>query len=189
MSHDGFGDKSVSKLFDAIEDSKHQELDKLIYALGIRHVGEKASRILAEYYLHLDNLMATDVETLRGIKDIGEIIAKSVVDFFALDSTKQLVEYLRSQGVNFDQHVSAKVTSIFTDKNIVLTGTLPTLSRKEATALLVKYGANVVSSVSKKTDYVLAGEEAGSKLDKAQALGITILSEEDVLREVAKYED
>lgn len=189
MSHDGFGDKSVSKLFDAIEDSKHQELDKLIYALGIRHVGEKASRILAETFLHLDNLMQADMEALTDIKDIGEAIAKSVIDFFALETTRNLIEYLRAQGVNFDQHVTAKITSMFTDKNIVLTGTLPTLSRKEATDLLVKYGANVVSSVSKKTDYVLAGEEAGSKLDKAQALGIPIISEEDVLREVAKYED
>lgn len=189
MSHDGFGDKSVSKLFDAIEDSKHQELDKLIYALGIRHVGEKASLILAEYFLHLDNLMKADVETLVGIKDIGATIAHSIVDFFALESTKNLIEYLRSQSVNFDQHVSAKVASIFTDKNVVLTGTLPTLSRKEASEILTKYGANVVSSVSKKTDYVLAGAEAGSKLDKAQALGIPIISEEDLLKEVAKYEN
>ncbi len=189
MSHDGFGDKSVQHLFDSIEDSKHQELDKLLFAFGIRHVGEKAARILAENYLHLDNIMKSDVETLMGIKDIGEAIANSVVDFFQLESTKNLVEFLREQGVNFDQHVSEKVRSMFTDKNVVLTGTLPTLSRKEASDILMKYGAKVVSSVSKKTDYVLAGSEAGSKLDKAQALGIPVISEEDLMNEVKKYEE
>lgn len=189
INYDGFGEKSLHKLFDAIEDSKHQELDKLIYGFGIRHIGEKAARVLSEEYLHLDSLVRAGRESLTSIRDIGDVMADSVIRFFSLESTKNLIEFLREQGVNFDQHVTAKVASMFTDKNVVLTGTLPTLSRKEASELLMKLGANVVSSVSKKTDYVLAGEEAGSKLDKAQALGIPVISEEDLLKEVALRED
>ena len=187
--HDGFGDKSLNKLFDAIEDSKQQELDKLIYALGIRHVGEKASLLLAEHFLHLDNIMKASKEDLEEIKDIGEVIAQSIVDFFAVENNKNLIEFLRSQQVNFDEHVVEKKRSMFTDKVVVLTGTLPTLSRKEASDILMRYGAKTASSVSKKTDFVLAGSEAGSKLDKAKELGITIISEEDLLNEVKMYEE
>lgn len=189
INYDGFGEKSVHKLFDAIEDSKQNELDKLLYGFGIRHIGEKAARILAENYLHLDNLMKADKESLCSIRDIGEVMADSVIHFFSLESTQNLVAFLREREVNFDEHIVKRVTSSFTDKNVVLTGTLPTLSRKEASEMLLRLGANVVSSVSKKTDFVLAGEEAGSKLDKAKALGIAIISEEDLLQEVAMHED
>lgn len=189
IHYDGFGEKSLHKLFDAIEDSKQSELDKLIYGFGIRHIGEKAARILAENYLHLDNLMHADKESLCSIRDIGGVMADSVIHFFSLSSTKGLVEFLRSVGVNFDQHVQAKVASRFSNKNVVLTGTLPTLSRKEASDMLLRLGANVVSSVSKKTDFVLAGEEAGSKLEKANALGIPVITEEDLWQEVKSHED
>lgn len=185
---DGYGDKSVTKLLEAIENSKKNELDRLLYGFGIRHIGEKAARILAEKYVELDALMNASVEELTNIRDIGKVMADSIVNFFAQDSTKELIEYLRAQEVNFTQHVQAKLESKFTDKNVVLTGTLPTLSRKEASEILLRLGANVVSSVSKKTDYVLAGSEAGSKLDKAQALGIQIISEEDLLKEAEEYE-
>ncbi|MBR3694273.1 MAG: NAD-dependent DNA ligase LigA [Erysipelotrichales bacterium] len=185
---DGYGEKSVKKLLEAIENSKKNELDRLLYGFGIRHIGEKAARILAEKYIELDALMQASVEELTNIRDIGKVMADSITNFFALDSTKELIEYLREKEVNFTQHVQDKVESMFTNKSVVLTGTLPTLSRKEASEILMKLGANVVSSVSKKTDYVLAGSEAGSKLDKAQSLGITILSEEDLLKEAEEYE-
>ncbi|MBE6114877.1 MAG: NAD-dependent DNA ligase LigA [Erysipelotrichaceae bacterium] len=185
---DGYGEKSVKKLLEAIENSKKNELDRLLYGFGIRHIGEKAARILAEKYIELDALMQASVEELTNIRDIGKVMADSITNFFALDSTKELIEYLREKEVNFTQHVQEKVESMFTNKSVVLTGTLPTLSRKEASEILMKLGANVVSSVSKKTDYVLAGSEAGSKLDKAQSLGITILSEEDLLKEAEEYE-
>lgn len=171
------GDKSAQNLILAIEESKKNDLSKLIFALGIRHVGAKNAKILANKYLTLDALIAANEEEIAQIPDIGMVIAKSIVQFFSQEQNMDIVEKLREKGVNFECRERAK-GGIFEGKTFVLTGTLPTLTRSEASKLIEDNGGKTSSSVSKKTDYVLAGSEAGSKLDKAQALGINIIDEE-----------
>ncbi|MBP3448660.1 MAG: NAD-dependent DNA ligase LigA [Clostridia bacterium] len=174
------GKKSAENLLSAIEASKSRELDRLIYALGIRQIGKKAGKILAKNFKTMTAVMDAAVEEFTSIFEIGEISGKSVVDFFSLESNRQLIEELANHGVNME-YTDTGVSEIFLNKTFVLTGTLPTMSRSEASKLIEDNGGKVSSSVSKKTDYVLAGEEAGSKLKKAQDLGITILSEEEFL--------
>lgn len=171
------GDKSAQNLILAIEESKKNDLSKLIFALGIRHVGAKNAKILANKYLTLDALIEANEEEIAQIPDIGMVIAKSIVQFFSQEQNMDIVEKLREKGVNFECRERAK-GGIFEGKTFVLTGTLPTLTRSEASKLIEENGGKTSSSVSKKTDYVLAGSEAGSKLDKAQALGINIIDEE-----------
>ncbi len=183
-----FGQKSVDKLLQSIETTKQNQLEKLLYGLGIRHVGEKAARVIAEYFGSMDAIMQADMETLTNIKDVGEATASSISHFFSLDATKQLISFLQEKGVNLTQTKSTKKQSSFTGLNVVLTGTLEQMGRKEAQAILLSLGANVVGSVSAKTDLVVAGLEAGSKLTKAQQLGIRVMNEEEFLAEVQQHE-
>ncbi len=178
MTLEGFKDKSSQNLVDAIEKSKQNDLAKLVFALGIRHVGQKAGKILAEHFETMENLMNADLEKLTAIEGFGGIMAQSVVDFFALEQSKREIEALAALGVNMASQ-KEKIDNRFEGKTFVLTGTLPTYSRNEASEIIEKFGGKTASSVSKKTSYVLAGEEAGSKLVKAQTLGVTIISEEE----------
>ena len=184
MTLEGFKDKSSQNLVDAVEKSKSNDLSKLVFALGIRHVGQKAGKILADYFGSMEALMQANVEDLTAIEGFGGIMAQSVADFFALDQSKHEIEALAALGVNMVSQ-KEKIDNRFEGKTFVLTGALPTLSRNEASELIEKYGGKTASSVSKKTSFVLAGEEAGSKLVKAQSLGITIISEEE-FREMIK---
>ena len=178
MTLEGFKDKSSQNLVEAIEKSKSNDLAKLVFALGIRHVGQKAGKILAEHFESMENLMNADVETVAAIEGFGGIMAQSVADYFALEQTKHEIEALSALGVNMVSQ-KEKIDNRFEGKTFVLTGTLPTYSRNEASVIIEKFGGKTASSVSKKTSYVLAGEEAGSKLVKAQSLGVTIITEEE----------
>lgn len=178
MTLEGFKDKSSQNLVDAVENSKKNDLSKLVFALGIRHVGQKAGKILADHFGTMENLMNADLEQLTAIEGFGGIMAQSVVDFFALEQSKREIEALAAYGVNMASQ-KEKIDNRFEGKTFVLTGTLPTYSRNEASEIIEKFGGKTASSVSKKTSYVLAGEEAGSKLVKAQSLGVTIINEDE----------
>lgn len=187
---DGFKDKSVDNLIDAIEKSKQNSLEKLIFGLGIKEVGAKTAKILAKKYLTMDELMKASYEDLLAIPDIGPISATSISEYFKNENNIKLIEELKNLGLNMKYLgvVSSDVTSPFYGKTVVLTGTLASMGRKEATELLENLGAKVAGSVSKNTDYVIFGEEAGSKLDKARALGVKTLDEESFLA-IAKVDD
>ncbi len=171
------GTKFAQNLVDSINTSKKNDLYRLITALGIRHVGSKASKILARKYRTMDNLSNATFEELSEIKDIGAVMANSIREFFSQEQTKNLIEKLKQDGVNMECLEEQSDDNRFEGKTFVLTGTLETMTRKEAEDIIEKFGGKTSGSVSKKTDYVLAGEEAGSKLTKAQNLGITIISE------------
>lgn len=175
---DKMGKKSAENLVLAIEKSKSNELSKLIFALGIRHVGARNASVLAFRFGTLDALMQATEEELAQTDEIGEVIAKSIVNFFKQEQNISVIEELRAFGLNFKCN-EKQGEGVFSGKTFVLTGTLPTMNRNEASKLITDNGGKVSSSVSKKTDYVLAGEEAGSKLDKANALGVTVISEEE----------
>ena len=176
MLLEGFKDKSSQNLVDAIENSKQNDLAKLVFALGIRHVGQKAGKILSEHFVTMDGIMNASLEALAEIDGFGGIMAKSVYDFFSLEQSKKEIEAFKAYGLNMVS-LKEKTDNRFEGKTFVLTGTLPTYSRNEASEIIEKFGGKTASSVSKKTSYVLAGEDAGSKLTKAQSLGITIISE------------
>lgn len=171
------GKKFATNLIDSINQSKENDLYRLITALGIRHVGTKASKLLARKYKKIDNLMQANQEELSSINDIGPIVASSIVEFFSQEQTIDLIKKLKAGGVNTKAKEEENLDNRFEGKTFVLTGTLENYTRGEASNLIEKYGGKTTSTVSKKTDYVLAGEEAGSKLTKAQNLGVTILSE------------
>lgn len=180
---DGFKDKSVDNLLDAIENSKKNSLEKLIFGLGIREVGAKTAKILARKYLKLDELMQASYEDLLKIADIGPISAKAISDYFKKEENITLIKELKELNLNMEYLgvFSNDDSSPFFGKTVVLTGTLSSLGRKEATELLESLGAKVSGSVSKKTDYVIFGTDAGSKLDKARELGVDILDEDAFL--------
>ena len=173
------GKKFAQNLIDSIENSKKNDLYRLITALGIRHVGGKASKMLAKKYKTLDNIADASFEELQEMNDVGEVMANSIVEFFAQDQTRDLIEKLKQAGVNTEVVEEETGDNRFEGKTFVLTGSLEEFTRKEAEELIEKYGGKTSGSVSKKTDYVLAGEEAGSKLKKAQELGVTIISEQE----------
>ena len=178
LQMDKFGEKSYDNLIEAIENSKKNSLERLINGLGIRQVGEKAAKILAARFKTMDNLVNASFEELSEIKDIGPITAEYIMDYFKEEDNREMIAQLKMLGVQMeyiDQSVNSD--SLFKDKTVVLTGTLEKYSRNEATEMLENLGAHVASSVSKKTDFVIYGAEAGSKLDKARALGVTTLSE------------
>ena len=177
---DGFKDKSANNLIKAIENSKGNNLDKLIFAFGIRNVGEKAARMLCEEFKTIENLINASVEDIIKIDGFGEIVAKSVVNYFASENVQNIISRLKEKGVNTN-FVSTVESDVLKGKTIVVTGTLPTLSRDAAEKLITDNGGKASSSVSKKTSYVLAGEKAGSKLDKANQLGISVITEEEFL--------
>lgn len=179
---DRMGEKSVDNLLTAIENSKNSTLDKVIYALGILNVGKKAAKILAEKYLNLTTLMTATVDELINLPDIGLITAESVIDFLSNEINIKFINDLISIGMN-PQYEVQKIEddNIFSGKTIVLTGKLVELTRNEAKEYLEKLGAKVTGSVTTKTDLVLAGEKAGSKLAKAEQLGIQVISEEEFI--------
>ncbi len=178
MALERVGEKSSQNLIDAIDRSKENDLYRLIFALGIPHVGLKAAKLLAGYYRSMDAIFAATAEEIAQIEGFGGIIAQSVSEFFLLPNTAHLVGRLRDAGVNM-QSKAVMTDNRFAGKTFVLTGTLPTLTRAEASAAIEKCGGKVSGSVSKKTDYVLAGEDAGSKLLKAQQLGVSIITEDE----------
>ena len=182
------GDKSVDNLLNAIENSKQSSLDKVIFALGILNVGKKAGKILAEYYKNLTNFSKATVDELLKLPDIGLITAESIVDYLSNDNNLRFINELIEIGMNPQYEIQNKNTdNIFSGKTIVLTGKLVELTRNEAKEYLERFGAKVTGSVTSKTDYVIAGEKAGSKLAKAEQLGIQVLSEDefiDIMKEV-----
>jgi DNA ligase (NAD+) len=180
-----FGKKSADNLLGQIEASKTNELDRLIYGLGIRHVGERTAKILANHFDSIDELMSADVESLSGIFEIGGVVAAAIYEWFAEPRNRELIARLTESGVNTRANRksagAAKENRKISGKQFVLTGKLPTLSREEAKAMIEQLGGRVTSSVTKKTDFVVVGEEAGSKLEKANELGIALLDEEGLL--------
>ena len=172
------GKKFAENLTNAIENSKNNELYRLITALGIRHVGSKAAKVLARKFKTLENLANADFETLSAIDDIGPKVANSIIEFFSQEQTKDLIQRLKNYGVNMEMEVEENEDNRFEGMTFVLTGSLESFTRDEASNIIEKFGGKVSSSVSKKTSYVLAGEDAGSKLTKAQSLGVTIITEE-----------
>lgn len=183
---DKFGEKSYDNLINAIEASKEKGLDKLLFGLGIRQVGSKASKVLANHFGLIGNLSQATIEELVEIDDIGEITADAIVTYFKDSSNLQLLENLKKSGLKLSYEKEVLIESIFSKKIVVLTGSLQQFSRNEAQAILEKLGAKVTGSVSQKTDYVIYGEEAGSKLQKAQALGVKTMTEEEFMEIVEK---
>ena len=179
------GQKFASNLIEAIEKSKNNDLAKLINAFGIRHTGNKTSKLLAKKYKTIDNLMKATYEELSLIEDIGPVIADSIYCFFQQEQTKDLIKKLQKSGVNM-KAIEESVDERFAGKTFVLTGALEKYTREEAQNLIEKYGGKTSSTVSKKTSYVLAGEEAGSKLTKAQNLGVTIISEKEFIEMIGE---
>ncbi|MCY1714220.1 NAD-dependent DNA ligase LigA [Caproiciproducens galactitolivorans] len=177
-SLDRMGEKSSQNLIDAIKRSKDNDLYRLIYALGIPNIGLKAAKLLSAYFKSMDAVFQATEEEISAIDGFGQIMAQSVRRFFELPNTAHLIGRLRDAGVNMLSRAVVE-DNRFAGKTFVLTGTLPTLTRMQAGAVIEKLGGKVSGSVSKKTDYVLAGEDAGSKLTKAQQLGITVITEED----------
>lgn len=175
------GEKSAVNLITAIEKSKSAEINRLVYALGIRHIGQKAAKLLCEHFLSIEAIFDVSVEEISSIDGFGEIMAQSVYDYFSLEQTRELINNLKDSGVLMTPIEKKSEGGIFLGKTFVLTGTLPTMKRSEASKLIEANGGKTSSSVSKKTDFVLAGEDAGSKLTKANALGVTVISEEEFL--------
>ena len=180
---DGWQSKSIDNLIDAIDKSKSNSVEKLLFGLGIKEVGAKMAKTLSRIFGSLDELAKASEEDLLEIPDVGPVVAKSIVMWFNDEHNKELIEQLRQEGLNFKflGSTSKAANSYFSGKTVVLTGTLDSMGRKEATDILENLGAKVTGSVSKATDAVIAGHDAGSKLDKAQALGITVLSETEFL--------
>lgn len=185
---DGWSDKSMNSLLDAIEASKKQSMERLLFGIGIKEVGEKMAKVLSKRYKNLDELAKANEEDLLKIPDVGPVAAKSIVDFFMNDKNKAEIELLRQDGLNFDYlgTDTLDVNSFFYGKTIVLTGTLTRYSRQEMTDILEGIGAHCAGSVSKKTDLVIAGPGAGSKLDKANELGIEVIDEDKALDYLAR---
>jgi DNA ligase (NAD+) len=177
---DRMAEKSAQNLVAALEQAKHTRFGRFLFALGIREVGETTARSLARHFLTLDALMATAENSLIEIEDVGPIVAKRIVTFFAEEHNRQVVARLMTAGIDWPVETHTASDSPLNGKTVVLTGTLISLSRAEAKEKLLALGAKVSGSVSPKTDYVVAGSEAGSKLTKAEALGITILDESEM---------
>ena len=185
---EGFGNKSVNNLLGAIEESKNNSLEKLLFALGIEQVGEKTAKVLARKFESMDRLMSASVEVLTNIPDIGGIIAQSIVDFFSNEENQNTIDGLKSLGVNM-YYTGEKIEEKeeFADKTFVITGTLTNYTRDEMKSIIESYGGNVSESVSKKTDVVIVGDAPGSKFTKAQSLGITIWYDDQVNQIMEKY--
>lgn len=182
MMLEGHQEKSAKNLVDAIERSKQNDLSRLLFALGIRHIGQKAAKLLSEHFGDIDSIIAASEEEIAEIDGFGGIMAKSAAEFFSMTQTADLIERLKAAGVNMKSLKGKSDDQRFAGLTFVLTGTLPTLSRKEATEIIENLGGKASSSVSKKTSYVVAGEEAGSKLQKATDLGIPVITQDDLLK-------
>lgn len=184
---EGFGEKSIENLLNAIENSKENSLERLLFGLGIRYVGKKTAKILSMYYKTMDNLIKADFDELKSIPDIGDVIANSVVEYFSNEKSLNLINRLKELGINMRYTGGDIDTSNdnISGKTFVITGTL-SVPRDEIKSKLESLGANVTGSVTKKTDYVIAGEKAGSKYDKAKELGITIINEEEYRKMISE---
>ncbi|MGB9696293.1 MAG: NAD-dependent DNA ligase LigA [Ignavibacteria bacterium] len=188
VNMEGFGKKSVSNILSSIEESKKKPFEKVLFAIGIRHVGEKTARILCDHFHNIDNLQAASIEEISSIYEIGPKIAESVYNFFRDKKSKTLIERLKKAGLKFE--IEQKQTPLnpnFSGKTFVLTGTLENYTREVATELIEKFGGRVSASVSKKTDYVLVGADPGSKYEKAKALGVRIIYERDFEKMLGKF--
>ncbi len=172
------GDKSADNLLKSVEKSKDNELYRVIFALGIRHIGAKAAKLLCSHFSTIENIMNATADEISQIDGFGDIMAQSVHDYFRIDSNRALIEALKNAGVKMPP-AEKKSEGEFSGKTFVLTGTLPTYTRNEAAAVIEAAGGKVSGSVSQKTDFVLAGESAGSKLDKANSLGVKVIDEEE----------
>ena len=179
------GRKSAENLVNAIEESKGRGLERLLYALGVRQVGEVAAESIARKMRTVDACMSASVEDFTAIEDIGEITAAALVEFFYDESSRLLIERLKELGLKTDANAEERGETL-AGLTFVLTGTLPTMTRDEASALIKQAGGKVSGSVSKKTSYVVAGEEAGSKLTKANELGVTVLDEDGLMKLLGK---
>src|SRR5690625_404784 len=187
LTLEGFGPRRAQNLLDGIKRSKDRPLSRLLFGLGIRHVGKTTAELLVARFASLDEIGRADIETLADVEGIGPVIAESVVDWFRKDDNRRLVRELEELGVNVDRTPEEEPVTVADDSPIagkvfVLTGTLPTLSRTEASNLIKQAGGKTSSSVSSNTDFVIAGASAGSKLEKAEALGISVLDESELLR-------
>ena len=188
MELEGYGSKKVNNLLTEIENSKNLSLERLLFGFSIRHVGQKTADILARNFKNIDNLMNASVEDIAAVKDIGMTIAKSVVNFFEDERNKELIAHLKDFGVNmYYLKETSEEETLFTGKTFVLTGSLERFTRDEAREKIEALGGTVSSSVSRKTDVVVAGSEAGSKLTKAEELGITIWNEEEFINNLSRY--
>ena len=186
---EGFKARKINNLLNSINKSKNPKLSSFIYALGINGVGEKTAKDLSKKFGSLENIKSATIDELVAIKDVGETIAKYIVDFFKDEDNLKQLDELYDCGIEIKQTINQNMlNSIFTGKSVVLTGTLNGMSRDEASEILEKMGAKVVSSVSSKTDFVLAGDNAGSKLTKAKNLGIAIIGFEDLMNEISKLD-
>ena len=179
-------EKNTDKLLSVIEASKENDADRLLTGLGIPNVGKSAAKELIEHFSTMDALMAASVEELTAVSDVGGITAECIHDYFAQTANREVIERLRSYGVNMEKGESEAVSDVLSGKTIVITGTLPSMGRSEAAKLIEANGGKVTGSVSKKTDFLLAGEAAGSKLEKARALGIQIIDEAEFMRMISE---
>lgn len=177
-SLDGFQQTSANNIIESVENSKNNDLSKLIFALGIRHIGAKAAKLLSDEFKNIDNLMNASLEAISDIDGFGDIMAKSAFDFFQSESARELIADLKSFGVNTESKTVIN-DNRFEGMTFVLTGTLPTYKRSEASKIIESFGGKTSSSVSKKTSYVLSGESSGSKLDKANQLGVPVIDENE----------
>lgn len=177
---EGFKETSANNIKTSVEKSKDNDLGKLVFALGIRHIGAKAGKLLADHFKNIDNIIHANADDILEIDGYGQVMAESVVDYFNSASTIELIDKLKAARVNMNSKTVIK-DERFSGMTFVLTGTLPTLKRSEASKIIESFGGKTSSSVSKKTTYVLAGEEAGSKLDKANSLGIAVINEEEFM--------
>ncbi len=179
---DRMAEKSAQNILDALEKSKQTTLPRFLFGLGLRHVGEATAKDLARHFGSLDRIMDASVEQLLEVRDVGPVVAQSIRTFFDQPHNREVVEQLRACGVHWEEGAPAeRAAQVLAGKTFVLTGTFPTLKREQAKELLEAAGAKVAGSVSKKTDYVVAGEEAGSKLDKARELGVAVIDEAGML--------
>jgi DNA ligase (NAD+) len=184
-------DRSAANVVEAIERSKSTTLQRFVYALGIRHVGESTARDLARHFGGLDALMDADEAALLEVADVGPVLAQSIARFFVEPHNREGVERLRAAGVHWPEHAPQprEGAGVLAGMTLVLTGTLPTLSRDEAKAMIEAAGGKAAGSVSAKTSYVVAGDEAGGKLDKARSLGIPVIDEDGLKALIARGGD
>ena len=180
----GLGEKSIDNLLTAIDHSKNNNLDSLLFGLGIRHIGGKVSRLICKKYRNMDNIMNASIEDIASIPDCGDVIALSLYSFMHDENNIKLINELKELGLNMEYHMGEIKENYFTNKKCVLTGTLSSMGRNEAKALIESFGGSLSESVSKKTDILILGENPGSKYDKAKALGIYIMEEPEFLEKI-----
>ena len=181
LSLEGFQEKKARNLLDALEASKHCALSRFLLAVGIPNIGRRTARDLSAAFGSLEGLQKATLEQLLAVDEIGEIVAQSILDFFSFPENQRMIARLLEAGVS-PQAESASTGGAFSGLTLVVTGTLPTLSRQEAEAFIRRHGGTAASSVSRKTSYVVAGEKAGGKLDKALTLGVPVLTEQELLQ-------